>query len=106
MYFDNCKTYEEVVEKFTRFSNCVKGDAEIIAEIKAAYTAKTAQPTPVSDTPFPERLAKLLAWASTQPNFDTKFLVSLQEKLDKGWSLSEKQIAAAENIITRFKLQF
>ncbi len=103
MYFDNCKNLDEVRSKYMRFEQCVRGDPEIISEIKAEFTAKISPPPADS---IAGRLEKLIKWATTRENFDMKFLLSLQEKVDKGFALSEKQVAAVDNIITKCKLKF
>jgi hypothetical protein len=108
MYFDNCKSKEEVIVKYQRFGACIESDQGIINEIQEEYNkrinsnAESPKVGPIGS--LSDRLEKMLKWAETQPTFDKKFILSLWEKVEKGFTLSEKQIGAFENIVKRFKL--
>ena len=49
----------------------------------------------------------ILEWSVTDKapvGFDTKFVLSCKEQFEEKGALSEKQLAALQNIITKFKI--
>lgn len=51
-----------------------------------------------------ELIERIMTWAEDRPSFDTSFVESLQGQLEERGSLSPKQIAALENIASRFNI--
>lgn len=48
------------------------------------------------------RCEEILDWASKNDWFDTGMVESIYNKLEKGWTLTDKQVAAVKNIHERF----
>lgn len=51
-----------------------------------------------------EMIELILGWAEDKPMFDTSFVEKLSDKLDDGKELSDKQVAALENIIEKWDI--
>lgn len=47
----------------------------------------------------------ILAWAKTNEEFDTKFVVSVKKQFEAKGKISPKQIQALQNIIKKFKIE-
>ena len=52
-----------------------------------------------------EKVEAILEWASERPDFDTDFIDSLYERLEKGFSLTDGQETALENIIEKWGIE-
>lgn len=51
------------------------------------------------------KLSAILNWAlDEKPDFDTKFVESVQAQLESKGSISTRQMEAVDNIIDRFKI--
>ncbi len=118
MYFDRCKTVEEVKDKFKRLAKLVHpdhgGDVALMQEInteydKALYSLKnTGQVKPAADKPpsMANRLIDIiLDWAENNPSFDTGFVRSLERRLAAGVQLTMAQEASLSRIISKFKIK-
>jgi hypothetical protein len=102
MYFDNCRSKEEVQSKYNRLAKCVSGDMDIVQEIQREYKLRIDAP-PVAG--IEQRIDQVLAWAANQPGFDVTFLTSLKEQFARSGNLSPKQQQAFENIVRKTKLK-
>lgn len=71
-----------------------------------ASAAGNSDPEEVDETmqEAADLIERIMAWAEDRPSFDTSFVESLQGQLEERGSLSPKQIAALENIASRFNI--
>lgn len=51
------------------------------------------------------KINRVLKWAESRPNFDKTFVISLKDSCTKRGKLSEKQLTALENILSRWKIE-
>ncbi len=51
-----------------------------------------------------EMIEQILEWATENDDFDTSFVEDLNDKLERGMTLTDSQITALENIITRWNI--
>jgi hypothetical protein len=51
-----------------------------------------------------ELITRILDWSEHHPEFDTMFVVDLQEQLDQWGNLKPTQVAALKNIIKTWKI--
>lgn len=59
----------------------------------------------ISSYSYRYKVEKILSWAHLRPTFDPTLIISVQQQLQKGRSLSEKQEQAIDNIISRFHIK-
>lgn len=64
-----------------------------------------AEPMSAFDSYSDEEMVNgVLAWAEDHPDFDSSFIESLSESVEKRGELSEKQRDAVENIAAKWKI--
>lgn len=130
MYFDTCKSLDEVKRRYKILSKRLHpdtgGDETLMKEINEEYdkkcknfnfdfkpnhdfkrnwkrhSHKDEEDEQPSD--YKEKILGILSWAEEHPSFDVEFLDSLLSKIEKGIILSPKQKKAVDNIIIKFKI--
>lgn len=73
-------------------------------DIKLRINKKFLEFSTIESNQSISKIQKVKEWATNQPNFDTSFINSLETAFNRNGKLSEKQLAALNKIIERWKI--
>lgn len=88
--------YKDIIRKRT----LTKKQRDIKVRINRKFLDFTSQDTNI----HLYQINAILEWARKNTHFDSNFILSLKDKLEKSGRLTEAQVAALEKIIRRFKI--
>lgn len=88
-----------------KYSNAHSAAADVLACARCYFELRKRKFEDVPPDPFAQDLVgRILDWAGDHPEFDTTYVDNLSRQLGERGSLSDKQIAALENIIRKWRI--